>query len=207
MRSVSVLVLLVFSSVTLSTSAARAEWPMPAAAAAPSPITPLVPPPARAPPIELREVFWGDRHGRVRHTLYPFQGGRVLEGADLYRVLGRDDLVRAYQSRVEAKVGLFAAGLGASVLGAIVLAQARPETQCDPAPQTSGAFQAPVCRTDWKEGTVATGIGLALLGTVLSMVAGFAIDPQPVGPAERQRLIDEFNAAPAPAAPDDGANQ
>jgi len=183
-RSVLVFVLLTFSATTLSTTSARAEPPPPK--------------PSPAQPIELREVFWSGRYGQMRHAERPFQGNRLLEGPDLYRALGREDLARAYESRGHAKIALAIAGLGALVLGAIVTASATPETRCDTPPRN--VIQPPVCRTDEKQGTVAAGIGMALLGPTLMLVAGFGVAAEPVAPAERQRLIDAFNASLAPAA-------
>jgi hypothetical protein len=161
-RSVSVLARLAFSSALVSTTSARADLPFPMAdpfvgsgaaspaAAAPTSIKPLVPL-APSQPIELREVFWGDRYGGVRHGPFPFQGIRPLDGAALYRALGRDDLADAYESRVGAKIALSLTGLGAGVIGAFVLRSAMPDTQCDTPPKYS--LQPPVCRTDSKDGT------------------------------------------------------
>ena len=214
-RPGSVLVLLAFSSATLATTSAHADLSFPMAdtfvgsgpaapaAAAPPPITPLVSPAAPSQPIELREVFWGDRYGQVRHGPFPFQGSKPLDGVDLYRALGRDDLSRAYESRVNLKLGLAMTGLGAFMAGGIVLKGATPETQCQ-TPPSKYAFQlpvAPVCQTDWKTGTVAAGIGIMLSGLTLFVVSGvFGADP--VSPAERLRLIDAFNASLAHATAD-----
>jgi hypothetical protein len=215
-RPVTVLLLLAFSSATLATTSARADLSFPMAdtfvgsgpaapaAATPSPITPLVSTAAPSQPIELREVFWGDRYGQVRHGPFPFQGGKPLDGADLYRALGRDDLVRAYESRVDAKVALAITALGALATGAIVLKGATPETQCE-TPPPRYAFQAPVapvCQTDWKKGTVAAGIGIMLSGLTLFFVSGLGFGADPVSPAERLRLIDSFNASLAHATAD-----
>ena len=143
-RPVSVLVLLAFSSATLATTSAHADLSFPMAdtfvgsgpaapaAAAPSPITPLVSPAAPSQPIELREVFWGDRYGQVRHGPFPFQGNRPLDGSALYRALGRDDLSRAYESRVDAKIALAITALGALVTGGIVLKARRPRPSAKP---------------------------------------------------------------------------
>src|SRR3569623_3429350 len=86
-------------------------------AAAPSSTAPA-PPPSRQ-PIELREIFWG-RYGQVRHGPYPFQGDQPLDGADLYRAMGRDALLRAYASRGQVRLALAAASLAALLAGAVV---------------------------------------------------------------------------------------
>jgi hypothetical protein len=204
-RSRSLLALLAFSSATLATTSASADLSFPMAdpfvgsgpttpaAAAPPPITPLVSPPAGSQPIELREVFWGDRYGQVRHGPFPFQGSKPLDGAALYRALGRDDLARSYESRVDAKLGLGLIGLGAIVVGAFVLKGATPQTQCTTPPKYS--LQSPVCQTDWNDGTIATGIGVMASGLILLIANGVGLDANPVSWAERQKLIDAFNAA------------
>jgi hypothetical protein len=214
-RSVSVAVLLAFSSGTLATASARADLSFPmadpfvgsgpaaSAPAAPPPITPLVTPPPGSQPIELREVFWGDRYGRVLHGPFPFQGSRPLDGAALYRALGRDDLARAYESRVDAKIALAFTPLVPIAVGAIVLKSATPETHCSTPPKYS--LQLPVCQTDSKDGTVATGIGIMLLAPVLLLVVGVAFDVNPVSPWQRQRLIDTFNASLGHATSDGAA--
>jgi len=184
-RSVSVFVLLASSSATLSTTPARADPP--------SPVAPLAAPPAQPQPIELRQVVLESRYHYIRQVELPFQTGKLLQGADLYRALGREDLARAYETRGGAKVALAIAGLGALVTGAIVMASAKPDTRCDP--PSKNVFQPPVCRTGDHQGTVAAGIGIALLGPALMMVAGFAFDLDPVSPAERRRLIAAFNAS------------
>ena len=212
-RSVSVFVLLAFSSATLATTSARADLPFPMAdpfvgsgpaapaAATPSPITPLAPPVTPSQPIELREIFWGDRYGAARHGRFPFQGSRLLEGAAFYRALGRDDLARAYESRVDAKIALSITALGAFVTGFIVLKGVTPETQCE-TPPPRYPFEPPVCQTDWKKGTAAAGIGIILSGLTLWFVSGLGFGADPVSPAERQRLIDAFNASLAHATAD-----
>src|SRR3569623_78458 len=95
-------------------------------AAAPSSTAPA-PPPSRQ-PIELRESCWGGRYGQVRHGPYPFQGDQPLDGADLYRAKGRDDLLRAYESRGQVRISLAAASLGSLLAGADVEAEATPHT-------------------------------------------------------------------------------
>ena len=209
-RSISVFVLLAFSSATLATTTAGADLSFPMAdpfvgsgppAPAPAPITPLVSPAARSQPIELREVVWGDRYGQMRHGPFPFQGGSPLDGAALYRALGRDDLARAYESRVDAKIALAITALGAFVTGVIVLKGVTPETRCE-TPPPRYVFQPPVCQTDWKNGTVAAGLSFMLLGPTLLFVSGLGFGADPVSPAERQALIDAFNASLAHATAD-----
>ncbi len=213
--SVSVFVLLAFSSATLATTSARADLPFPMAdpyvgsdpaapaAAAPPQITPLASPPPGAQPIELREVFWGDRYGQVRHGPFPFQGNRPLDGAAFYRALGREDLASAYETRAGVKVALGISALAAIVVGALVLKGATPETQCE-SPPSKYAFQiqAPVCQTDSKNGTLATGIVVLAAGPILMITAAAAIDTDPVSPTERRKLIDAFNASLAHATAD-----
>ena len=207
--------MLAFSAAALAPTAARADlsYPIPdpifgfgparPAAAAPPPVTPLASPPPGTQPIELREIFWGDRFGQLRHRPVPFQGNQPLDGAALYRALGREDLASAYETRAGVKVAVGLGAPAALVVGALVLKSATPETHCE-TPPSKYAFQiqAPVCQTDWKNGTIATGIVLLAAGPVLMITASAAIDTEPVSLAERQRLIDAFNASLAHATTD-----
>jgi hypothetical protein len=56
--------------------------------------------------IEWRDVFWGDRFGRVLHAEKPYQNGRLLEGEALYLALDRPDLAEAYRDREETQMHL-----------------------------------------------------------------------------------------------------
>ena len=196
----SLAIVMAFAPAAARAGAARpgsGDVPAPSAAA-PSSTAPA-PPPSRQ-PIELREIFWGGRYGQVRHGPYPFQGDQPLDGADLYRAMGRDDLVQAYESRGQVKVALAAASLGALLAGAVVVAEASPDTHCDVSPKNGAVLQPSLCRTDWKSGQVATGIGIALLGSALMAVAGLAFTADPLSSSERQRLIETYNASLTPPA-------
>jgi hypothetical protein len=132
------------------------------------------------------------------HAPVAFQGGRILEGADLYRALNRGDLATAYESRVAGKVALELASLGALLAGGLVIGTNTPDTQCGFAPQMY-PFQPPqvVCQTNEHSGARDVGIGLLVLAPIL-MIAGVVIDAEPVSPLERQQLIDTFNASLPP---------
>ncbi len=216
-RSICSLVLLAFSSAVLVPTAARADplSPNPDLSAGAPPIPPPPPLPTSSlvhQPIELRDVFWGSR-GLLVHDVFPFQGNRPLNGAELYRVMGREDLAQSYEKRGAAKIALAVASLGALLAGAITMADATPETHCDAAPKYPIVLQPPVCRTDWKSGQIATGVGLALLSPVLMLVAGLGFSTDPLSLAERRNLIDKYNASlgrpatdSAPSVPRSGAN-
>lgn len=86
---------------------------------------------------------------------------------------------------------------GSNAVDGFEAVEATPETHCDTPPRYSGVFQPAVCTTNWKDGTVAAGLVIMLLAPTLSFVAGLGFDTEPVSPAERQRLIDAFNASMA----------
>ena len=191
--------LLALSSATLSTVPVRADIFVPLTTPPPSPSgAAVVSPPSRPQPIELREVFWGGRYGELRHRQVPFQGGKVLEGAEFYRALDREDLARAYEARVAGLAALAGAGLLTMLVSASILVSTMPQTHCDivsmPYPY-SPPQQA--CTTDSHDTARAVGVGLMLLGPAL-MLGSFAIHPDPVSPAERQALVDTYNASLGP---------
>lgn len=197
LRSISIFALLAFWSAALVPAAASAD---PMSIAAPSigvgPATATTPstPAAARQPIELREILWS-RYGEVRHARFPFQGDKPLNGVALYQAMGRDDLVQAYESRTDAKIAFAIASLAAMVAGTVVLTGATPDTECDALSKNPTNFQSPLCRTDWKTDQIATGIVLTLLGPVLLGIAGLGITADPLSPAERQKLIETYNAS------------
>src|SRR5690348_11664236 len=95
-----------------------------------------------APPatrLEMREVFWGDRQGRLRHRPIAFAGERPIEGAAFYLAVDRPDLAAEYRRReatAEAVAGVGLLGVVAGAIGAGVIvhdraACARPDDGCD----------------------------------------------------------------------------
>src|SRR5262245_29159706 len=102
--------------------------------------------------IEWRDVFWGDRYGRLLHAEKPYRNGRLLEGEDIYLALDRPDLAEAYRKRQETKTGLgIASGIllaGTAIAAAIAVAAAH----------SSGGHTVPVAPL------VGVGIGTILSG-------------------------------------------
>lgn len=162
------------------------------------------PPPSPVAPIELRDLMVGTRHGVSIVRQVPFQAGVILDGARLYQVIGREDLVRAYEEHQATKTALESLGAFVALVGFVAAAADKPHQECgvsnpaQPIPSTE-------CHEAGGGAAFAVGIFSALLGSVLT-VAGAASDPEPASPEERRRLVDAFNASlarPGTAARDD----
>jgi len=183
-RSISLVVVFAFSFFVASASWTRAAHAAPAASETAAP-----------PPIELREVVWGDRVGGMRHAQVPFQNGKILDGTDLYSALDRPDLVDSYHRRVAAKATLVGLGLLGIAVGGVMTATTIPGQDCAPT-ASSTPFAAPTitCRATGGGPAHDVGIGI-MLASPLVFLAGMLISPDPVETTERDGLIEEFNAA------------
>jgi hypothetical protein len=145
--------------------------------------------------IQMREVFWGDRHGHLRHRPVAFAGERPLEGADFYRAVGRPDLAAEYERRQSSAQAWFGAGLMvalAGTVGAVAIAHDRhdcPALMQGCQRQTDPALAA------------ASVVGILTGGLV--MVSTVNASPEPVSDEERRALVTAHNRAlhAAPAGP------
>jgi hypothetical protein len=187
-RSISVTVLVLFSSVALSVPRTGHATPVNPAGPAPQ-------------PIELRTLMGLDRHGAVIIRQLPFQGDTLLDGPALYRALHREDLVRAYERRQATRLTLAGAALVAILAGSVVAAGNLPRQDCSFPPMTD-PFSIPplVCHSRGGGAGMAAGVGLVLLGPLLLLGSG-TMDPNPISLAERRALIDAFNATTGFQAP------
>jgi len=186
---------------SLSARAAAESTPdvSPSATPAPPPATPApLVEPLRAPSagtkarIEVREIFWGSRYG-VHHQPVAFQNDRPLEGLDLYRALGRPELVEQYESRAHLRVGLVAAGGAAMVLGFVVATLNRPQSVCmDVPPNPAFPLPSTECHTDWHSGDTALGLASVSAG-VVAIGFGAAGVPDPLDSDQLRAAIDEYN--------------
>lgn len=150
--------------------------------------------------IVYQVVPWvsGDRH-TVTTTLeaVPIRArdGLPLLGESLYQELGRPDLADEFRARQARRWTIV--GVGAVVtLGGLVYAATRP------GPDTSMGFDAFRRAADDQQAAQTTGILVSVAGGVIMMVGGFT-DPNPVGEAERHRLVEEHNRA-LPSGPNGG---
>jgi hypothetical protein len=200
-KSFATLLALLFAS--LSTGRVRAQiMPLPDSPPASPPTTSPAPKP-RPQPIELRDVIWAGRYGGFHQTQVPLQGGKLIEGADFYRAIEREDLARSYEARAAGRVALVAGGFLAMIAGSVVLASTTEQAQAPcqfvsmPYPYSPPQL---VCPPDSSGNARAIGIGLLAVGPLLA-VGSLALNPEPVSPAERRRLVDAYNASlGAPAA-------
>ena len=128
----------------------------------------------------------------------PFLFGGRLGDAEMYRLVGRDDLAREYESLVRRRNELGFAGLLLMVGGALAIAAA-PEHQACATPSS--------CRTEVSGPAAAAGFTAFFLSPVM-FVWMLRTEIDPVSPAEKARLVDVYNesvdgagcAVPAPAA-------
>lgn len=134
--------------------------------------------------IEVREVFWADRHGGLRHESLPFLGQRVLEGEELYTALGRPDLARQMRHSAETKtlltVAAYTALLATGVAGFIA---AGPSQAClESGRSCDGGHEA-----------VMPILALGLAGALTLGIGAHTMTIDPLTASQRQALIDEHN--------------
>jgi len=121
-------------------------------------------------------------------TLYVSEAdGRPLQGAELYRQLGRPDLVSAFRER-EVRRGVLAGVGGAIALAGVIYAATGPVPTVD---QPADQFRR---SADQVGERVMAGVGISLVGTGI-MLAGALVDPDPLSEAERGELVDRYNSS------------
>jgi hypothetical protein len=113
--------------------------------------------------------------------------GRPLLGESLYQALGRPDLVAEFRARQSRREVLGVVG-AVVALGGLVYAVTRPQ------PDPSLGFDAFRRAANDQQAAQTAGLLVSLTGAVIITVGAFT-DPNPVGEAERQRLIDGHNRA------------
>lgn len=134
-------------------------------------------------PVEMRDVVWGSRYGELRHKPVPFQGNLMLDDPGLFRLVGRGDLLRAYEERVGAREAITLGGLLTLVGSAFAFAAARPRLDC------SGTGD---CQTERSDGALAAGLVLLVISASL-IVADATMTASPISDDERVGLIDKYN--------------
>jgi hypothetical protein len=139
--------------------------------------------------LELRDVPHHSRHGAIIgiDRAVPFLHDVQLDDAALYRLVGREDLARKYETRARLGGVIGLAGMGALV-GGIVVAFTAPEHQVC----TRG-----MCRAEIYGPRAVVGFSMAALMPVL-LVTGYLVGPTPLPPEQRIMLADEYNATVAP---------
>ncbi len=155
-----------------------------------------------APPgtIELRDVPHPTTKNPRRMDLdVAFQDGRRLDEPTLYRLVGREDLARAWKTRGIVKSTLAISAL-ASLVGGVGLGFLAPHTpgDCSRRPPRIGGS----C-PDEIQGGKAWGIPILTLLALAPafLVSSAVVDEEPVTDRERQRLIDGYNQTLAPSPP------
>jgi hypothetical protein len=153
------------------------------------------PPPALPPqpqPLQIREVFWGDRHGVLRHRPVAFLGERPVEGAEFYRVVGRKDLADEYEQRASNGRALVGVGGAVALLGLIGVAVMAHDGQSCTDPTTG-------CQTQADPALAAISV-VGLLGGGVMMLAGASVVPDPLSDEELRALVAAHNRQLSPPA-------
>lgn len=148
---------------------------------APDP-APETSPVIRPPGLTMREIFWGDRRGHLRHRPVVFAGERPIEGIDLYRLVGRPDLMAEYEHREATAGAIGGVGLVVAVAGAAGFAVFEgKQRSC-----TNGG----ACHPDRALGAVSV---VAVLCGGIAMVAAASASPDPLSDEQRRALVDDYN--------------
>jgi hypothetical protein len=154
------------------------------------------PPPATPPqpqPVQVREVFWGDRHGVLRHRSVAFVGERPVEGAEFYRAVGREDLAQTYEQNASSGRALVGVGGLAVLFGLVGLAVVSQ--------QRKGCQFTTDC-ADQPDPALAAISAIGLVGGGVLMLAGANTVSDPMSDDERRVLVAAHNRKlPPPADP------
>lgn len=227
-----------FSAVVGTALAAKAQAPEQQVAAAPQPVAPLkaLPKaPARpsvpnANPTEQYEQQYigfdelvavnASNGAVVSQWTVPYVGKfkRPLEGDSLYKLVGRNDLVQAYEEKMNTKTLVSVVG-GATLVGGGILALttlAAKDEDCDVfSPGVDACFNRNQQQFRDRMTTSLVGMGISAVGTGV-LTWGLLMNPHPVTPSEARELADGYNkklkgdlglsedgtpVAPPPAAP------
>jgi hypothetical protein len=138
-------------------------------------------------------------HGAVTGTVQwssPYQGKykKPLVGADFYRAIGRDDLVKQYEDRAALKTGLLVGGGLALLAGTIAAAVIGSSQTTTCSPVAPGSFTMPTCTGP---GPVDPALGFLAVGGIVGggivMISGAAVDPDPVGTVGKRQLAEAYN--------------
>jgi hypothetical protein len=171
---------------------ATASTPTPtlpgAAASAPAAAGPTTSPGAERIGYQVVPIVSGHRHDVTTSlAVIPIRAadGRPLVGEALYQQLGRPDLVAEYRARETRRDVTLGVG-AAMALGGLVYAVAQPGPRLGRGPEQ---FRRDM---DAQAEAQARGMVGSAVGMVV-MLVGALTDPNPVGEAELERLIDAHN--------------
>jgi hypothetical protein len=207
-----------FSAVAGTALAAKTLASPPRVATAPQPVTPPVPatpapmapvrpaPPAAGPTEQYEQQYIGfdelvavnaGTGAVVSQRTIPYVGKfkKPLEGDALYKLVGRKDLVQAYQDKMNTKTFVSVLG-GAALLGGGILSVAAIGAKDEDCDVFSDSFDA--CfernRQSFKGRTATTLLGIGISGVGIGVLSwGLMMSPHPVTPSEARELADGYN--------------
>jgi hypothetical protein len=111
---------------------------------------------------------------------------RLVEGAEFYRVLGREDLAGTYLLKSVLKGGFIAVGAVALIIGVVVAYFGITNPPCLYGGDFYGCWQ-------YDNGPAAAGILTGLVGVAAGIV-GAVFNVQPVKSGEQRALVEQHNA-------------
>jgi hypothetical protein len=140
------------------------------------------------------EVTGLTHHGTLLSFTTPYQGKyrRPLPDDEFYRVIGRDDLVAAYQSNRSKRTAIIAAGVAIGVGVPLIAYLTRSQKSCPPLGDP-GWWDCTDSNSsaDLRAGMISVA-GLAT-GLVVAWIGVASVQLHPVDGAEGRRLGDEYN--------------
>jgi len=147
----------------------------------------------------------------------PYQGKyrRPLEGDEFYQVIGRADLVQAYQANRKKRLAFIGVGVGIAVVTPAVAFLTRSQRKC-PGFFEPGGSECDDANTDATIRAAFISVGGLAAGTLVATLGLLGTRLHPVEPAEARQLADEHNkklkarlglAAAPPQEPRDDAPQ
>jgi hypothetical protein len=132
--------------------------------------------------IQLRDELSSSHGHAVVDRAVPFLHDVRLDDAAMYRLVGRDDLARKFETRVRAADVLALTGLAGLIVGTAIAFTAPGYEDC------TGH-----CREVIHGPRAAVGLSMAALMPVLGGIA-LAVNPTPLSPEQRMKMAGDYNS-------------
>jgi hypothetical protein len=137
-----------------------------------------------------------------RRITEPYEGKykKPIEGADFYRLVGRDDLAQEYTSRLERRNALMITGCAiaftAVVATSIMAVNSLSNASCDMSGSSSAFAQCASAQSAAARSGVITAAVVGLGGLLVGggfYLSGAATNPNPVDDSRMRELADQYN--------------